>query len=130
MSTESDLLDQEMRDKLDLSAREGCTPTGHQMVVQFLVMSHQLHLDTRNEMRQIPQRVAETIKTINGGDGGTTLEWGKFKLSGKSAVVLAVKYGTFAITALAVLYLVAKVHGWIPSPIQTASANYGIEAQP
>lgn len=132
MTAESDILDKEMRDKLDLSAREGCTPMGHQMLVQFLVMSHQLQLDTRNEMRQIPSRVAETIKLLNGsgGDGGTTLEWGKFKLSGKSAVVMAVKYGSFAITAIAVLYLIAKVHGWIPSPVQTASASYSVVEKP
>ena len=123
MTLESDLLEKEMRDKLDVSAQEGCTPRGHQSLVQFIVMSHQLHLDTRNEVRQIPDRVAEAIRHIGGGEGGTVLEYGKFKLSGKSAVVLAVKYGCAALVAIATLYLIAKVHGWIPNPVAAARAN-------
>jgi hypothetical protein len=68
-------------------------------------------------------RVAEAIRHIGGGEGGTVLEYGKFKLSGKSAVVLAVKYGCAALVAIATLYLIAKVHGWIPNPVAAARAN-------
>lgn len=127
MSTESDLLEKEMQSKLDTSAQEGCTPRGHQQLVQFLVMSHQLHLETRNAVRQIPEKVAEAMRISGVSDSGTTLEWGKFKLRGKSAVVVAVKYGSFAATLVAILYLIAKVHGWMP-PTQSASASEAPDA--
>jgi hypothetical protein len=46
----------------------------------------------------------ELIPNVEPADGRTTIRWGNFTVSG----------GASGIAVLGVMYLVAKLHGWIP----------------
>jgi uncharacterized Fe-S radical SAM superfamily protein PflX len=113
MTVESDILEKDMRDKLDIAAQEGCTPKGHGIIINFLVMSHQLHLDTRKAMKDLPMQVTNAIGEAMKQYQPNMLEFErngmKLRINGKEAVAKIIKYGTAAIFAL---YVLGKVHGW------------------
>lgn len=93
---------------------EGCPdPSCREGTIEMLDLIH-------DEMQTIPAKVAAQFQS---GDSGTTLEFGRFKVRGKSAVTLAVKYGSFAVMGIAVLYLIARAHGWLPAPQPHASVD-------
>lgn len=48
---ESALLDDEMKRHLENAMKSGCTPEGHRDLVEYLVMAHSLHVETRNSVR-------------------------------------------------------------------------------
>jgi hypothetical protein len=92
---------------------EGCpAPSCREGTIEMLDLMH-------DELVNLPAKVAAQV---GGGENGTTLEFGRLRIRGKSAVTLAVKYGSFAVVVLAVLYLVARVHGWIPAPVSPQAA--------
>jgi hypothetical protein len=113
MSVESDILDKDMRGKLDAAAENGCSPEGHKNIVQFLVMSHTLQMDTRDGVRALPEQIGVTVaKALKGSQPAMMeIERGgvKLRINGKEAGAKAIKYGTALIFAL---YVLARVHGW------------------
>ena len=113
MSVETEVLDKAMRDKLDAAAQEGCSPKGHSNLVQFLVMSYALDLDTRKEIHELPERMKTTISDAIKQNQPTMMEVERFgiklRINGQAAVAKAIKYGTAALFAL---YVLGKVHGW------------------
>lgn len=95
---------------------EGCSsPSCRESNIEMLDIMH-------DELCQLPARIAAQMQ----GDQGTSLEYGKFRIRGKSAVILAVKYGIAAVMLLAVVYLIAKVHGWLPPADQPGKANVAL----
>ncbi len=102
-----------MRDKLEVTSQEGCSPKGHSTLVQFLLMSHQLHLDTRSDVKKLPEKVSAAIGEAMKQYQPNMLEFErngiKIRVNGKEAVAKAIKYGTAAIF---VLYVLARMHGW------------------
>jgi hypothetical protein len=113
MTVESDILDADMRGKLDAAAANGCSPEGHKNIVQFLIMSHTLQADTRNDVRALPEQIGATVaKALKDSQPAMMeIERGgvKFRINGKEAVSKAIKYGTALIFAI---YVLARVHGW------------------
>jgi hypothetical protein len=95
--SESEVLDTVMRDKLDIASDKSCSPEGHKALCEYLVMAHQLHCDTRSDVKVI-REIAEAKGSVFGN-----VAWGKpVKMTGLGGMV-----GT-------VLYIFAKIHGWIP----------------
>jgi hypothetical protein len=113
MTVESDILDADMRSKLDAAAANGCSPEGHKNIVQFLVMSHTLQADTRNDVRALPEKIGVTVAAALKESQPSMMEFErngtKIRINGKEAVAKAIKYGTALIFAL---YVLARVHGW------------------
>ena len=112
MTVECDILDKDMRAKLDTALQEGCSDKGHVNVVQFLLMSHALQMDTRNDVRALPEKIGVTVAAAlkDSQPSMMEIERGgvKFRINGKEAVAKVIKYSSALVFAI---YVLARVHG-------------------